>query len=229
MPRSKKHDEACVYCGSAENITREHVPPKMLFPKPRPSDLITVPACQSCNASFKNDQEYFWTRVGLEERAGAHPAARSLNDKIFRTFDRPEATGFRRQFLNSINTVDVVSPGGVHLGQQLSYDVDLTRLNRVAKLVVTGLHFHERGTRIHDGYTATAFSESGFADADEAATAWIRPVIDQLMEAVSKTVGDNVLSYRFSMLPDDPHSSVWLLTFYGTIRFLGMIIGERRM
>lgn len=36
-------------CGTADDITRNHVPPQILFPPPRPNDLITVACCRKCN------------------------------------------------------------------------------------------------------------------------------------------------------------------------------------
>ena len=36
--------EECVYCGSKENLTDEHVPPKLVFPKPHPC-RSTVSRC----------------------------------------------------------------------------------------------------------------------------------------------------------------------------------------
>ena len=44
---------------SKKNLTTEHVPPKSLFPKPRPSNLITVPSCESCNVRFAQDEVLF--------------------------------------------------------------------------------------------------------------------------------------------------------------------------
>src|SRR5208283_2514674 len=58
MGRSQKIGE-CLYCGRVRPLTRDDVPPKNLFPKPRPSNLITVPSCQKCNQSFMLDDEYF--------------------------------------------------------------------------------------------------------------------------------------------------------------------------
>ena len=49
----------CIYCQKNEATTVDHVPPKAMFPKPRPANLITVPCCDPCNKSFKNDDEYF--------------------------------------------------------------------------------------------------------------------------------------------------------------------------
>jgi hypothetical protein len=50
---------SCAYCGAAADLTRDHVPPRVVFPKPRPKDLITVPACRPCNVSAGPDDEYF--------------------------------------------------------------------------------------------------------------------------------------------------------------------------
>jgi hypothetical protein len=49
----------CVYCGEQRELTRDHVPPRCLFSKPRPSDLITVPCCAHCNGDFQKHDEYF--------------------------------------------------------------------------------------------------------------------------------------------------------------------------
>ena len=49
----------CYLCRSTENLTRDHVPPENLFPKPRPSNLITVPCCKVCNEGFSKLDEQF--------------------------------------------------------------------------------------------------------------------------------------------------------------------------
>src|SRR6056297_601227 len=50
-------EERCVYCGEKAD-TRDHVVPSSFFPKPKPDDLITVPACYDCNNSYSDDEEY---------------------------------------------------------------------------------------------------------------------------------------------------------------------------
>jgi hypothetical protein len=49
----------CIYCGSTTEPTRDHVPPRAVFPKPRPKNLLTVPACRACNSAAAADDEYF--------------------------------------------------------------------------------------------------------------------------------------------------------------------------
>jgi hypothetical protein len=55
--------DSCVYCGEPGQLTRDHVSPQSIFPNPKPSNLITVPACQDCNGGFRLDREYFRTFV----------------------------------------------------------------------------------------------------------------------------------------------------------------------
>jgi hypothetical protein len=50
---------ACAYCGSTSELTDDHIPPKNLFPKPRPENIITVKACKICVKDTSKDDEYF--------------------------------------------------------------------------------------------------------------------------------------------------------------------------
>jgi 5-methylcytosine-specific restriction endonuclease McrA len=72
----KRDRSLCIYCGAAEDLTVDHVPPKNLFPKPRPSDLITVPACRTCNKSYERDDDYF--RLAMTVLGEANPVAGQL-------------------------------------------------------------------------------------------------------------------------------------------------------
>jgi hypothetical protein len=47
----------CYLCGTTENITQDHIPPKGFFLPPLPNNLITVPCCHNCNDLYKNDDE----------------------------------------------------------------------------------------------------------------------------------------------------------------------------
>ncbi len=60
-------DRRCYLCGTTENLTREHIPPKCLFPKPVPTNLRlhTVPCCYPCNNSASQDDEYLRLATSL--------------------------------------------------------------------------------------------------------------------------------------------------------------------
>jgi hypothetical protein len=68
----------CVFCGSETCLTKDHVPPKSLFPKPRPDNLITVYSCDNCNLGTAKDDEYFRLMTTIREDALNHPAANRI-------------------------------------------------------------------------------------------------------------------------------------------------------
>jgi hypothetical protein len=61
----------CIYCGSTTEPTRDHVPPRAVFPKPRPTNMVTVPACRACNAAAGADDDHFATVLRAATRAPA--------------------------------------------------------------------------------------------------------------------------------------------------------------
>src|SRR5690349_9504843 len=67
-----KAPKTCVFCGTAAT-TLDHVPPKNLFIPPRASDLVKVPACESCNGGTSAIDEEF--RVYLSAKSGADSLA----------------------------------------------------------------------------------------------------------------------------------------------------------
>lgn len=50
--------QGCVYCGTADAETRDHVPSRVLLDPPYPTNLPVVPACLACNNGFSRDEEY---------------------------------------------------------------------------------------------------------------------------------------------------------------------------
>lgn len=51
--------ETCYLCGSKNNLTKDHIPPKNLFPPPKPSNLATVLCCKKCNEEYSLIDESF--------------------------------------------------------------------------------------------------------------------------------------------------------------------------
>jgi hypothetical protein len=70
----------------------DHVPPKNLFGKPRPSTLVTVPSCLECNRGASGDDEYFRTMVALRQDVN-DTDARFARAAVIRSLARPQARG----------------------------------------------------------------------------------------------------------------------------------------
>jgi len=60
-----KKEKLCCYCGTRIATTKDHVPPRSIFNKPQPSDLITVSCCFECNNEASQYDERFIAYLGM--------------------------------------------------------------------------------------------------------------------------------------------------------------------
>jgi hypothetical protein len=49
--------QPCVYCGERDGTEKAHAVGRLFFPKPRPDNVVTVPACGECNHGISEDEE----------------------------------------------------------------------------------------------------------------------------------------------------------------------------
>ncbi len=215
----------CVYCGKTRPVTDDHIPPKNLFAKPRPSDLITVPSCYPCNFSASQDDEYFRLNLVLREDTPEHPAAKQLFRAVIRGLSRPQSTGLRQDLLHRIHEVQRVTPAGLYLGESPAYDVDLSRLDKVASCTLKGLFYHEAGKRLPDEYFAQAFSAAGFVKLTPEKQVQVKRTVDLLLNRPFREVGKRkVFVYWHLASTDDPCITAWLLLFFQRTAFIGFTV-----
>lgn len=216
-------EAVCAYCGGHQNVTHDHVPPRNLFPKPRPNDLITVPACQRCHSSTSKDDEYFRLKLCMSDQVGHHPGARANRETIFRSLSRSEAAGLRKSFLSDIRVVQLRTQAGLHLGKRLAFDVNLQCIQRVVERTVRGLFFHVTGQRLHPDYDVAVHSDDTLREKPEEVLEELRQtILIPLARIPPKVIGNGVFMYRFHITNGDPFLSVWALTFYGQVAFLAL-------
>jgi hypothetical protein len=98
----------CVYCGSENDLTVDHVPPKLLLARPYPPNLLTVPACMTCNQSFQKDDEYTRTMLSIDVRAAKNPTAQSNLPAVLRSLQRPDARGFAEYLTSTAESSTVL-------------------------------------------------------------------------------------------------------------------------
>src|SRR5258708_17756847 len=137
----------CYLCG-LDATTRDHIPARGFF-SIVPDNIITVPACATCNAGASTDEEYMrTTTAGL---AYAHsPAARAVwEDAVKRSFARRPA-GLRRRLAGDVVPVQIFDAEGCVIGELPGLQVDGKRADRVMRKIFKGIYFHERGNRLAD-------------------------------------------------------------------------------
>ena len=219
---SEESREECVYCGSTENITKDHIPPKCLFAKPLPQDLITVPSCRKCNNSASKDDEHFRNVLSASQEAGHHPDAKEVANKFVRSLQRPKAQGLKRSFLNTTNffyyanELDIIEPGG-------SYFVKLDRLERVGARIIKGLFWHHNDERLPNDCIMRVWVDKGLHSVDKRQML----LFFQVMNEHPFSAGKRAFKYWYKPIPEDQSTGIWVLQFYDNIHFYCLTINPK--
>jgi len=138
----------CYLCGQRltdTNVTRDHVPPKFVFPKDLRTrfspDLAVLPAHSTCNRGHQLDEEYFV--YSLVTLAPDSPAGRALLREIDQRFVKGKSQRLLHQVLAELTD----RPTGLHLpGDAVVKRLDRVRADRVAWKIVRGLHTLQYGS-----------------------------------------------------------------------------------
>lgn len=202
----------CGYCGKVRPVTADHVIPKCLFPKPRPANLVKVPACASCNNEKSKADAYLRDFLVTDAYSSENVAAQTdLKDAVLRSLRRG-SSDFAKDAVRTAVPHAVFSPGGeIYIGEVLSVPIDD---QLVFPWVIRGLYHSVVGRPIPDNYTFNVGRLNPFT----------------FEETITKFlctnhfgpfhVGDNdEFICMFICSAEDRFSTIWLLWFFGTIGF----------
>jgi hypothetical protein len=197
----KAEADKCYLCG-APATTSDHVPPRGVFPSPRPANLITVPACKTCNHGCSLDDEYFRTVVSAVSRDSPR-SLHLLKQRILPRVREKPAMGI--ELLKSVHRVDVFSKGGIFLGRAPQITIDSARIQNVINKIVRGLFWHHTKQRLGSDSIVEDYILNPRIE---------KPLQDEISKLTLFNVGDgSVFSYCFALdLP--PQESFWFLMFY---------------
>jgi len=222
MAKSRKIRE-CVYCGKMVETSDDHIPPKNLFPSPRPSNLITVPSCRECNEKASKDDEYFRLVLSMQRDISDHPEVLKNKAKLQRSLQNPEQKGFRSSFLNSLAVVDLCTPAGIYLGKTDAFRVDMKRVNNVIKRITQGLFYKEKDRRLPDNYRVRCYIFDIINEHPHLlGTFMMKDIITLTLQSKSQTIGNDVFKYWCKFAVDEENSSAMVLSFYGMVNFLAL-------
>lgn len=214
----------CTYCGAADALTRDHVPLRSLFRKPRPA-LITVPCCRPCNGIASLDDEYFRTVIALRQGVRDHPDGAEARDASVRALSRTQSGGLRQLLLSPASRSQRVTPSGRVLGPGISIPVDGRRLSRVGERIIRGLFFHVRGEPLPPTHEASAYAEEALAEISRDSRADLHQLIIQpALAGTPIELGDGAFRCWHHFVREDPLVSGWVLEFYGDFRMFGVTI-----
>ena len=206
MIASSNSSKKCIYCFSRDVETRDHVRPRSFFPKPRPSDLITVPSCGQCNSGAGKDEEFFLATFMFGPAGGTRVGKRLWDQKIRRALGKN--LGLRRRIAGNLHPVEVHSPYGLFIRKGMGIQLENERHLRIIRMITRGLYYFEFGEPLDPSVDI----QSHFAQLSSE-MAPIRPVMDQLRMGSRQWPG--VFEYRFNRVEEKPDASIWVLMLYG--------------
>lgn len=198
-----KKIKTCALCGSNDVVGGyDHLPPQAIFRKPRPKNLITVPACIKCNNGSSKDDEVFKTFLAF--LLGISPAT----DSLFKSAISTARKKFSRYILANMQRAYLTTPSGIIYDQ--GYTIPFTpeianAFESVIRRITTGLYYHHFGNK-YIGHN-TAF-QMRFHNT------LTKEMIDQVVFSVNR-IGEGHFTYGYAKAVEDSKCiTLWLFEFY---------------
>lgn len=217
----------CPFCLERKELTTDHIPPKNLFPKPRPSTLITVKSCKSCNLETSKDDQYFGLVLTMMDGLGKNSLIFNNQDKFVRSLARNEAQGLAVEVLKTIQYNPTFTIHGLYIGHKVTYSIDDRRLNLTARKIIKGLFYHQFEKPVPTDYIVNAYSNLTIQKRANFSTLEMIEKIRNLVCSEKKefVVVKDGFSYKFhKFFPEETDESCWILKFYNTVIFIGFAI-----
>ena len=219
---AKEKKKLCVYCRSPKDLTRDHIPPKSFFPKPRPKNLITVLCCGECHSEFTENDEYLRNYLIFSPQCRGHVAARQLQENGLRSLQDPNAGEFSNPLFTIGNQYwpsSLASSLAPVYGTTVAHDDE--RIEDVIERIVVGLFWKENDKYLPDDYAIEIVGSYDHRN-------WDWPVQQSIHRLQSEeepvNIGEGVFKYWWSWAeqtpPGEPHTSDWMLRFYEGTTFL---------
>lgn len=209
----------CVFCEKIAD-TKEHIPAKHFFKGVQEKELITVPSCHKCNASFQKDEVFFrqFNAGFLMDRS---PAAKDLMDnEITRSIRRRPALAI--QMFNQMKLVDAYTGSGIYLGKKTAYkisDFDRNRIDRVVKKIIQGLFFHEFNQILPKDWIIRVV--------------WVNLKVQKELNLIElektlrwKVIKEDIFAYGLSYVPKS-YQSIWMLDFFKVPLFYALVYDRK--
>jgi hypothetical protein len=200
----------CTYCNSIAD-TRDHIPPKCMFPKPLPASLITVPCCKSCNSSFCKDDEYARDVITFREELSDNPLVMQLNKTVSKRFARTETQRYFDNMYTSFGEETLYTNNGIYLETKITFDYDRSRVENVLKRTVRGLYRHIRnGIKLSDEFDVQVYRHEDLLSLEDEYVS----IFNILTNKKSNIIISNGFEYTYHSLSSKPKYTVWKLCFY---------------
>lgn len=216
----RKRIGVCALCGNNRELTRDHTPPRCLFPKPQTNPIILY-TCSECNNGTASQDEEFGTILNLV----AHDP---INEKDIHWERSNRTLKNQRQMLRSLlatrRPVLLQTESGIIHGTGAVMNWPMECLIPSVEKSVRLLHFRHLGCIIHDScrlWTHPFDLTRQPVGREVERRALLLDVLTDCQHGTSKDT--TFFHYRWGQVIDAPRCSVWVLIYMRRIAFLTII------
>ena len=201
----------CVICGKNEATSRDHIPPKGIFIKPRPDNLRTVPACSQCNGGASGYDEKF--KVDLSIQVSNSRGIEHFNKLAAPTLEHNQKLS--TEILNSMKPAYRATSSGIIYEQGFAFPWDKNAHDIVIERTIRGLYYLHKNKILGDSVKVEIH------------------VIDEITSKIAglfkssplaKIGNNNEINYRYSCERNNHLLSIWGIDFYESHMILGITI-----
>lgn len=197
--------QMCVLCGIREATTSDHVPPKAIFPKPRPNDLVTVPSCFICNNKGSKHDEEFFVFLSLQLGMETPTTQRLWKNGALRTIHYNRR--LQKHLIEKSWDVQLQTSAGSYSSKRRAVAMPVRPHNSVMDRTVRGLYYHHYGEILGPRISCKVTRLKGLSNE-------FLSIVDLM---TFSSIGVDALVYRHIRAAESPPDSLWFLLFYQKI------------
>jgi hypothetical protein len=209
----------CALCGVSPATTEEHVPAECMFPKPRPGNRITVPACWPCNNGSSEDDEYLRAALALIDEEAPSEALEKLRPVVRRGLWRVEAARLWKHFSDRMQLDEPQNP---------RIKIDQERMRSIARKHFQGLFYHLQGAPLPPVYRIEVMPWTWLRSAPPEDRQHWDLVRIRALTGRSETIGADVFTYHFTNAYAHRHVYFARVVYYGNFEYLAHYADMRR-
>ncbi len=191
----------CVICGRNVATTLDHVPPKNLFVKPRPS-LITIPACFDCNNSASGFDEELMIYVSLQIGPEEDRTKKLWKTKALKALDQNKR--FQREIIRKMKRVWLTTESGLMVEERTAFPAKVEVYQAVFERTVRGLYFHHFREIL--GKNVSVYVSPSIHLSNE--------IYEIARDLPQNEIGGTALIYKYARTEEEPKASLWVFQLY---------------
>jgi hypothetical protein len=213
--KPKKGKRLCYLCGKAGADTRDHIPPRDLFPEEPTGQLITVPAHYNCNHCFHKEDELFRNLIAVASTRTPE-GYRAWREQVVPSWQaNPGAKKDLQKRLTSVWIKDAVS-GGLLLSPAMKQDVELVQ--RQIDRWMRGLFYHKFKEPMPPSWRIEG---KKLNPPEISLIPFLNDLAKQGMHPIWVHVEPNVFSYTYITSDEGRHLGLAIFVFFNTEVFYG--------